>query len=89
MWKGENQHSQYDISKATAHFERCFQKEYPTQDIYKNSISIKKLKVQGLPYVGQYSMFPKLFEKPPASSSIIITTLLANLLIADSYYTAR
>lgn len=31
-------------------------------------------------------MFPKLLEKPPASSDI--TTLLANLPIADSYYTA-
>lgn len=79
---GEMVTPQQDICKATGHFERCFQREYPPQDIYKNSIPIKKLEVQGLPYVGQYFMFP-------ASSSIIITTLLANLLIADSYYTAR
>lgn len=64
VWKGDSQDSQDDISKATGHFERCFQREYPNQDIYKNSVSIKKLKVQGLPYVGRYSVFPKTVWKP-------------------------
>lgn len=40
---------QQETGKATGHFEMCFQREYITQDIYKNSISVKNLEVQGLP----------------------------------------